>query len=198
MNDAFRITELERRLANMIRICTVTDVDAENAKAKVSDGDFKPGWRPWAASMAGDDITWRAPSVGEQVVLVSPNGDPDQSFIADRLYQTAHPAPASSAEIVRTVFADGLVVDHNKAEKLTRISALDSEGTIEIEAKNLVLRIGENGVMLTDIFGLASLTRHTGGPDYETESYSIGSTVTGLPAQPLNQPELPTEEVIEE
>ena len=192
-----RIEALERRLANAVRIGTVFDLDAGAARVRVRDGALETGWIRWTAGAAGDDRAWRAPSIGEQVVFVCPAGDPEQAVALGRLYRTQYPAPSSAPGTVACVFGDGLVVTHDKTRKWTRISARDSGGVIEIEAKTIALRTGARGGLLTDIFGKASLTRHAGGPTYETESWSDGAVVTALPTKPLHQPELPTEEVID-
>jgi phage baseplate assembly protein V len=110
LSDAYVLSDLDRRIANMIRKGRVTEVDLSARRAKVQIGqedEDTTDWIPWAVGMAGDDRSWRAPSVGEQVVVLSPGGDTDQGFIWGSLYQDDFPANGSGArELNLSLHAD--------------------------------------------------------------------------------------------
>lgn len=99
MSDAYAINDLDRRLANMIRFGTIDEVDLDEKKAtvKLSD-DETTEWLPWTTGAAGKTKTWRAPDVGEQVVVLSPGGDLTQGVIGPSLYWDDFEAPGSDAD----------------------------------------------------------------------------------------------------
>ena len=81
---AFRVAELERRLANVVRPGVIREVDADRALVRVqydvgTDGEpAVTAWRPWVAARAGTTLAWSAPSAGEQVLLLAPTGELEQ------------------------------------------------------------------------------------------------------------------------
>ena len=70
-----RIGELERRLSNTIRPGKVLEADYAKARLRVTMGDNTSAWLPWLTSRAGEDRTWHAPEVGEQVIVIAPGGE---------------------------------------------------------------------------------------------------------------------------
>lgn len=85
----------DRRLAGMIRVGTVTAVDAGTARCKVSlGGDTETAWLPFPSPRAGAIQVWAPPSVGEQVVVASPGGDTAQGLVVASLASGASPAPS--------------------------------------------------------------------------------------------------------
>lgn len=190
----FRLAELERRLANIVRIGTVEEADYPNARVRVAIGEILTAWLPWLTRRAGGDRDWWAPEAGEQVVVLSPAGDLAQGVVLPSLYADAAPAPATSPDIRREIHGDGLVIEHDRAAKVTRINALDSEGTLVLEAKNLVLRTGEGGYYHLDHAGMATRVTHIDGADFESDSWTTGATVTGNADQGFSPPEVLTPE----
>lgn len=189
-----RLAELERRLANLARIGTIAEADHAAARVRVAIGEILTGWLPWLAHRAGGDRAWWAPEVGEQVLVVSPGGDLAQGIVCPSLYSATSPAPADSPDIRREVYGDGLVIEHDRAAKVTRINALDSGGTLVLEAKNLVLRSGEGGYYHLDHAGMATRVTHIGGAAFESDSWTDGAVVTGNADQGFSPPEVLTPE----
>lgn len=195
MLDAdLRLAELERRVANLVRVGTVAQADYATARVRVAIGANLTGWLPFTAERAGGDRAWWAPEAGEQVVVVSPGGDLAQGIVQKSLYSDAAPAPAASADIRRQVFGDGLVIEHDRAKKVFRLNALDSGGTIVIEAKNLILRTGDGGYYQLDHHGKATRVTHMGGADFSTDSWTAGAVVTANADQGYSPPEVQTPE----
>lgn len=110
-----RITELERRQANMLRLGTVAEVDLAAARVRVTIGKVKTAPIPWLTHRAGGDRTWHAPGVGEQVLVLAPCGDYTQGLALPAVYQTAHPAPSASADVHTVVYSDGAVITYDRA-----------------------------------------------------------------------------------
>ena len=92
-NLAFRVEELERKLRNVVRPGHVAEVDTERTRVRVAydvDAAGEPivtAWLPWLTARAGTVLTWSAPSLGEQVLLLAPTGDLAQAFVLPAVYR---------------------------------------------------------------------------------------------------------------
>jgi len=80
------LNELFRLVTNLIRFGTIAEVDCHAQRVRVCTGDNLTDWRPWLTSRAGSTQTWCSPSVGEQVILLSPEGDLMQSVVLPSVY----------------------------------------------------------------------------------------------------------------
>jgi len=107
--------EQARRGNNGLLIGTIAEVDTDKARVRVQTGESLTGWLPWLTARAGGERTWSAPDVGEQVLLGTPDGDLARAVVLGALFQSAHPAPANSADIHRFVFADGAYIEYDTA-----------------------------------------------------------------------------------
>lgn len=98
-----RTEELERKVENRRRKGTVTEVDAEKGLARVKiDTDangqaVKTPWIPWKEAAMGAIKTHFPPSVGEQVEIVSENGDLTDAVIDTSIPSNANPRPHDKA-----------------------------------------------------------------------------------------------------
>lgn len=112
MSD-FNLGEVQRQLANMIRVGKVVELDEANARVKVQASGLTTAWLPWGASRAGTTRTTSMPTVGEQVVVFSPYGDTAQGVVGFSLYQDNHPAASDSKDKHATDYPDGTRVEYN-------------------------------------------------------------------------------------
>ncbi len=136
---AFRVAELERRLANVVTIGTVAEVDAAAARVRVRVGDLLSDWRPWLAPRAAGVSVWSPPEVGEQVVLLCPWGDPALGLVLPALWQDAHPAPSASPNRTVVAFDDGTTVEYDRAGARLSVScvgdvAVTASGAVTLDA----------------------------------------------------------------
>jgi phage baseplate assembly protein V len=106
MNHDFKISELERRVANLVLIGTVVSVRGDGF-ARVQSGGLETGWLPWLSSRMGARRDWAAVEPAEQVVVLCPNGDPAQGIILASLGSNANPNPSDNPRLFKTVFKDG-------------------------------------------------------------------------------------------
>lgn len=107
--------ELERTRANLVQFGTVAEADYAAARVRVKLGELVTAWLPWLSVRAGGDRTWSAPEIGEQVSVLCPDGDPAGGIVLGAIYCTAHAAPADAATVARTTYADGAVIEYDRA-----------------------------------------------------------------------------------
>jgi phage baseplate assembly protein gpV len=88
------IAELFRRVNNMLRLGKVAEVDYTKARARVQIGKNTTDFLPW---LVPSTATWFPLKAGEQVMVLSPNGDMGMAVILPALYQSAKPAPSDDA-----------------------------------------------------------------------------------------------------
>lgn len=105
--------DLRRLVNNLVRIGTIEALDLEAARCKVNYGRATTAWLPWLAGRAGADRAWWAPSVGEQVLLLSPGGDLAQACVLCAIYSNTHAAPSSSGAAAMIEFSDGAKIEYD-------------------------------------------------------------------------------------
>ena len=147
MPSARDTAELERARANLVQIGTVDEADYAKARVRVKLGGLTTAWLPWLSVRAGGDRTWSAPEAGEQVAVLCPDGDPAGGIVLGSIYCTAHGAPADAATVARTTYADGAVIEYDRAAH--RLSAtLPAGGTVDLVADGGMTINAQGGVTL--------------------------------------------------
>ncbi|PHV25245.1 oxidoreductase [Janthinobacterium sp. BJB426] len=107
-------SDLLRLLQNLIRLGTIAEI--KGAKARVRLGPtLTTEWLKWATRRAGSTRTWSAPTVGEQVIVLSPGGDLTHGIILPALYSQEFDAPNTSDSIHTKHYPDGAVVQYDHA-----------------------------------------------------------------------------------
>ena len=122
MNDMI-LGELQRLLANLIRVGKVVDLDESGPKVRVQIGDLKSNWLQCGAPRAGETRQTWMPSVGEQVVVLAPFGDTAQGIVAFSLNQDAHGPVSSSRHIHAAEFPDGTRLEYNSQSNTYTMTA---------------------------------------------------------------------------
>ncbi len=146
-NAEFELAELARRLANLVRVGTIQEVDASTARVRVQyaetgGGPVLTGWLPWITARAGGDRSWWAPEVAEQVLLLAPSGELAQAVVLPALYRQAYPAPESDPDKQTRVYSDGAIVEYDRAAHYLR-AVLPGGGTAELVADGGVPVVGD-------------------------------------------------------
>lgn len=106
------ITEIYRLLTNLIRTGTVLEVDLARGLCRVQTGELQTTWLNWLTARAGRSRTWWAPSVDEQVLLLSIGGDLTTAFVLPGIFSDDHPAPSNSPDALHISFPDGAVIEY--------------------------------------------------------------------------------------
>jgi phage baseplate assembly protein V len=129
-------SEVERRLLNMVRVGTITAVDPANGRARVTfGGETESAWLPFTGGRVGGAKVWTPPTVGEQVVVMSPSGDTAQGIISGSIASDSNPAPSGDG---------GAVVLKLGA---TTVTVTASGATIEVGGVSMTISAG--GVAIT-------------------------------------------------
>ena len=128
------IAELIRKIQNLIRTGVVIDVSAEKG-CRVKTGDNETDWRPWLTARAGHSRSWWAPSIGEQVLLLSIGGDLTTSFVLPAIFSDDFSEPSTSLTAHRHEYEDGAVIEYEPATGALTVTGIK---TAVIEASESV------------------------------------------------------------
>lgn len=160
--------EADRRGANVVRVGTVEEADYARGRIRVRVGDIVTGWIPWADRRAGGDRTWSAPEIGEQMVLLAPGGEVDQTVAIGAIHSSAAPGPGANADVTVMQFSDGARLVYDRAAHALTAD-LPSGGTVAITAPGGVTITGDvtvNGTVTVSedvVASGVSLVDHTHG-----------------------------------
>ncbi len=139
LESNFAISELQRKLANIIRIGLVKEVDYEKARVKVQIGEFLTDWLPWITSKAGKDRNWSPPDIDEQVIILSALGELSLGGGLAGIYQEKYPAPENKKEINSVKIQDGTRLLYDKEKHHLEIEVVDK----------ITLKAGESSLEMT-------------------------------------------------
>lgn len=122
--NSFELADIERRLSNLIRPGTIAALDADSARVRVAIGELTTEWLPFFVRRAGMDIEWWAPEVGEQVLVLSPSGELAQGYVLAGINSDAKPAAGDAATVHRVTYADGAVIEYDRAAHKLKASGI--------------------------------------------------------------------------
>ena len=120
--DGYALSDLAKRLSNIIRIGAIFEINHQTAKARVKIGELETDFLPWANSNSGSNNSWNPPEIDEQVIILSPSGDLSQAVILPSLYKNN--ASDSDQNIKSITYQDG-----------SKISFNVSSGTFDLDLK---------------------------------------------------------------
>lgn len=134
------VAEILRLLHNLIRIGTVAEVDHASARVRVTIGGLTTARLPWLELRAGETRTWNPPTLGEQVLVLSPGGDLSAGVVLSGLYRQAHPAPSDDEKVIGRWYPDGTRVEYDHDNHRLLIHCV---GDIQLEVEgNLTATVG--------------------------------------------------------
>ncbi|WP_338799583.1 phage baseplate assembly protein V [Pseudomonas monteilii] len=139
---SYAAAQMDRMLAGLLIPCYVVAVDLVDAKVRVTDGgDWTSAWVRWHSLASGKARHWRAPSIGEQGMLVSPSGEPAQGTFVPGLYGKAGDRPDNRDHVEVWRFDDGGSIVYDWAANSYTIKL--PTGTVNIE-------VGSSKATITD------------------------------------------------
>lgn len=139
LESNFAISELQRKLANIVRIGLVKEIDYEKVRVKVKIGEFLTDWLPWITSRAGEDRSWSPLSIREQVIVLSPLGELSLGVVLPAIYQQKYPPPECRETAHVFEFQDGSKVSYDKKDHHLEITVADK----------ITLKVGESEIEMT-------------------------------------------------
>ena len=147
------VAELLRLIHNLIRTGTIAEVDHAAARVRVKSGALLTDWLPWIESRAGTSRSWNPPTVGEQVMLFSPGGDPAAGLVLTGLFSNAHPTPANSADLWRWIMPDSAVLEYDHAAShlqatLPGSATLAAQGAVSVTTPDKLTATAEGGATI--------------------------------------------------
>ena len=128
----------------MIRTGVVAEIDLPAGRCRVQMGAILTDWLPWLTPRAGRSRTWWAPSIDEQVLVLSVGGELDTAFVLPGIYSTDNPAPSASADALHVTFPDGAVIEYEpqtSALVVSGIKTADVTASESITATVPVVRV---------------------------------------------------------
>lgn len=134
IENSYKISDLYRRLNNIIRVGKVVAVDYNQAKAQVQIGKIKTAYLPW---LIPSTDTWIPIKQGEQVLVLSPNGNTSMGVILPALYQSANPAPSTDSK--KIIFNTDIDQTGNIQTSGSFTAGGDITATGEIDGKGIKL-----------------------------------------------------------
>lgn len=138
MND---FAALSRMLENLIRFGVIAAVQMEPPRVQVKTGTLDTAWLPWLALRAGADQEWDPPTVGEQVILLSPSGQLANGVVVTGLFSDHSPANGDRAGLHRRTYADGAVIEYDSVAHHLN-ATLPESGTTSLVSKGGINIIG--------------------------------------------------------
>jgi len=158
MRSQFDITELNRRLSNMICLGTIIETDYESAVVRVKIGDIVTAWLPWLERRAGNNISWQAPELSEQVIVLSPSGELNQGVVLRGLYQDTALPPVTSPHKDHMTYADGAVIEYDR--EAHHLKAILPEGATTELVSSGGIRVVGDVLVEGDITSTKEITDH--------------------------------------
>ncbi|AZP73578.1 phage baseplate assembly protein V [Pseudomonas poae] len=138
MND---FAALSRMLENFIRFDLIAAVQMEPPRVQVKTGALDTAWLPWLALRAGADQEWDPPTVGEQVILLSPSGQLANGIVVTGLFSDHIPANGDRPGLRRRTYADGAVIEYDSVAHHLN-ATLSENGTTSLVSKGGINIIG--------------------------------------------------------
>ncbi|MDD9334256.1 MAG: phage baseplate assembly protein V [Bartonella sp.] len=137
------ITDLKRRVANMVVVGKISHVDHKNARYRVKSGNLVSDWIPDTQARAGKTRSYEGRDIGEQVVVISSSGDLSQGVIVGSIHTDANQA-ADNGNIHRTIYPDGTSLEYDDEQNSYSIH-IKSGGKFILTIADGVSLKGESG-----------------------------------------------------
>jgi phage baseplate assembly protein V len=175
-----------RQLANLIRFGTVQTVAGKRVQVKIGGLLTRP--LPWVSTRAGKTKTWSPPDIGEQVMVLSPNGDLGAAVAIGSLFCDAYDIPDdANANTVVMAFGDGAVLLYDHVAHVLK-ATLPADGRVAVTAPGGITVTGDvtiDGALSVSQAATFKQTVHASGnitsdADVKAGSISLSNHPHGL------------------
>lgn len=149
MIDSFAFSEVVRKLANLIRIGKIAEIDGANVKVKI--GKVITGWLP-IVSTAGETVIWNPISKDEQVIVFAPYGEFAQGFVLRSIHYNSYKKPEKLEEI--SLNTPNFIKINSKnglnGEFEEDFSIKVGSATINLTKKTITIQNGDTAISLSN------------------------------------------------
>lgn len=118
------VAELSRMVENLIRFGSIEQIDYAARRVRVKTGNLLTNWLHWRAGRAGTTKEWDPPSVGEQVMILSPSGVIENGIVIPSMYCDEFDAPSANPNVHMRQYPDGAAMMYNHATGAMVISGI--------------------------------------------------------------------------
>lgn len=129
--------ELMRLLENILRRGVVEQISADKKAVRVRSGRLLTTWIRWNVTRAGAFSIWLPPSIGEQVWIGCPGGNPENAFVIGSAYSADNPPTGSSLLEIIITAPDGARLHYDAADDAGAL-AVTGIKTAHIQAETSV------------------------------------------------------------
>jgi phage baseplate assembly protein V len=124
--------DILHKLANLIRFGTVQAVAGKRVQVKIGGLLTRP--IAWVSARAGNTKSWSPPDIGEQVLVLSPNGDLGAAVALGGIFCDANDVPeGATSDNVVLAFRDGAVLLYDQAAHVLK-GTLPAGGRVDVSA----------------------------------------------------------------
>lgn len=144
-----RVAELERLLANIVRVGIVSSVGDEAGSARVvfDDRDDTVSFDlPVMQRQSLQNKDYAMQDVGEQVVCLFLPSGVEQGFVLGSLYSSQESRPANSRDVRRVVFRDGTAIEYNRA---SHVLTANVQGNVVVTATGNINATADGQINMT-------------------------------------------------
>ncbi len=147
------VSELIRRIENLLRPGTIARVDVKRYRVRVIAGGLISNWLPWLTLRAGTTRKWSPPTIGEQCLLLSPGGDLANGVALVGIFSTEVPPNDDRASTEATHFPDGTLheYDHEAHRDLLRCVGdifREAHGDITHQARGAITQQAGGSILI--------------------------------------------------
>ena len=170
--------ELHRRLENLIRFGTIKTIHPAKpfTTVTVTIGEITTAKLRFLTLRAGKTKTWDPPTIGEEVMVLSPSGVLEMGVAIAGFNNQDNPSPSDNLDKTIRVFEDGCILAYDvSSHHLSAI--LPPGGTVELTANGGVTVNANGGVTVNANDGLI-INAVSGGTTHNGNLTVNGSTVT--------------------
>jgi len=178
--------DIQRLVGDIAREGTIASIDLVNGTCRVQIADeLVTGDIPWSSARLGKTRIWSPPSVGEQVLVLAPEGDTERAIVIGSISSDAHPHPINDGSTL-IEFEDGASISYDPASHAL-MAYLPSNATVLIVARGGLHFAGDLTVD-GDIRSTGTVTGDTdvvgGGKSLATHKHTgvqAGGAISGPP-----------------
>lgn len=165
-------TDLFRLLENILRLGVVEQISADAKAVRVRSGRLLTTWIRWNVTRAGAFSIWLPPSIGEQVWIGCPGGNPESAFVLGSAYSEDNPAAGSSLLEISVTAPDGARLHYDAADDAgaltvtgikTAFIQADTRVTLDTPEVECTRHLKTRTFELTHGGTMAGDVAHTGG-----------------------------------